>query len=171
MFWILGVIGVLVLVVFLFVSLSPQFGASPSKEQIASYAKSAQFKEGKFHNIGGVASNIAFGDMFKVIKGYFVPQPNTIPDENISVEQIDAISIANYTGETRIFWFGYSTFLLQINVKNILIDPMFGEVPAPSPMLGTARFSKNLPIAIGQLPRIDAGIFPMTIMIIWITVL
>ena len=159
MFWILGLVGVLVLAVFLFVTLSPQFGASPSKAQFASYAKSAQFKDGKFHNIGGVESNIAFGDLFKVIKGYFVPQPHTVPDENISVEKIDSIRIADYVGDTRMFWFGHSTFLLQTQGKNILIDPMFGEVPAPNPMLGTPRFSKNLPIDIDELPKIDAVIF------------
>jgi L-ascorbate metabolism protein UlaG (beta-lactamase superfamily) len=40
--------------------------------------------------------------------------------------------------------------------KNILIDPMFGPVPAPHPWLGRARFTDGLPLEIAQLPMIDA---------------
>src|SRR5690606_6974738 len=74
----------------------------------------------------------------------------------IPVEALDSLDIAGYTGSTRLIWFGHSAFILQTNNKTILIDPMFGKVPAPHPMLGSNRFSKNLPIGVDKLPRIDA---------------
>ena len=156
---IVGLIVVLVLSVFLFTAISPQFGGKPSQVQKEQYITSPQYTDGKFSNIGGVDSKLGFNDILKTMKGYFVPQPNTIPDKNITVEEIDSTDIANYTGATRLIWFGHSTFLVQTKGKNILIDPMFGKVPAPNPMLGTNRFSKNLPIEIEKLPKIDAIIF------------
>ena len=42
-----------------------------------------------------------------------------------------------------------------MGTKNILLDPMFSEVPAPHPALGKKRFQKELPIKIEQLPFID----------------
>jgi L-ascorbate metabolism protein UlaG (beta-lactamase superfamily) len=41
-------------------------------------------------------------------------------------------------------------------VLNLLIDPMFGPTPAPYPWMGRKRFTDGLPIAIGDLPQIDA---------------
>ncbi|MFC4095978.1 MBL fold metallo-hydrolase [Euzebyella saccharophila] len=151
-------IGLVILLVVLFVNFSPQFGGKATKEQLASYAKSAHFKEGKFFNLGGVKNEMSAGDMAKAIGGMFKKIPNAKPDSPLAVHAIDSTAIANYSGETRFIWFGHSTFLLQIKGKNILLDPMFGDVPAPHPMLGSKRFSNGLPIAIEKLPRIDAVI-------------
>ncbi|TVZ15815.1 L-ascorbate metabolism protein UlaG (beta-lactamase superfamily) [Maribacter sp. MAR_2009_72] len=156
---ILVIVGLIVLSVFLFVTNSPQFGGKMTKEQKERYVVSPNYKDGKFVNINGADVNLGFGDMMKSLKGYFFPLPKTIPEHNISVEAIDSVAIADYVGPTRLIWFGHSTFLLQSATKNILIDPMFGEVPAPNSMLGTSRFSKKLPIEIDQLPRIDAVVF------------
>ncbi|SNR56653.1 L-ascorbate metabolism protein UlaG, beta-lactamase superfamily [Maribacter sedimenticola] len=156
---ILVIVGLIVLSVFLFVTNSPQFGGKMTKEQKERYVVSPNYKDGKFVNTNGADVNLGFGDMMKSLKGYFFPLPKTIPEHNISVEAIDSVAIADYVGPTRLIWFGHSTFLLQSATKNILIDPMFGEVPAPNSMLGTSRFSKKLPIEIDQLPSIDAVVF------------
>ncbi len=37
----------------------------------------------------------------------------------------------------------------------VLIDPMLGRVPAPLPILGRNRYSKQLPIEIEDMPEID----------------
>ncbi len=157
------ILGILLLFVFgvivLFVNLSPQFGGSVSKEQRKGYAQSKNFRDGVFKNKEDVKMEMGFNGFVKGIRGYFGPQPNTAPKKNISVEKIDSLEIAQYSGPTRLIWFGHSAFLLQIKNKNILIDPMFGEVPAPHPLLGKNRFSKELPIEVKRLPQIDAVIF------------
>jgi L-ascorbate metabolism protein UlaG (beta-lactamase superfamily) len=149
---------VVVLVGVLFVNLSPEFGGSATKAQKAVYEKSKNYKDGKFINLGGVKMNMGFGDMVSTLFKFFTPLPNTKPEANLPVEKIDSLNVANFKDKTRLIWFGHSAFLLQINNKNILIDPMFGPVPAPHPLLGSKRFSKELPIEIEQLPRIDAVI-------------
>jgi L-ascorbate metabolism protein UlaG (beta-lactamase superfamily) len=150
------ILGVLVLIVVLFVNLSPEFGGKATKEQQAAYATSENYKDGIFNNIGNVTMDMSRGDMFKAMKGMLSANSNTKPSENIEVQKIDSLDIVNYKNKTRLIWFGHSAFLLQMNNKNILIDPMFGDVPAPHPLLGVKRFSKELPIAIEKIPEIDA---------------
>ena len=155
---ILGIIALIIILVFLFVNISPEFGGKISKTQKAEYTKSENYKDGKFLNIGNVKMEMTFNTFTKMLKQYMKSQPNTTPAANIEVNKIDSVDIVEYKGESRMFWFGHSTFLLESDNKNILIDPMLGEVPAPHPMLGGKRFSKELPIEIEKLPKIDAVI-------------
>jgi L-ascorbate metabolism protein UlaG (beta-lactamase superfamily) len=139
----------------LFIKLSPQFGGETTATQQSEFLKSENYRDGKFVNKGDVNLDMSFGTVIKILKKYMSPSPNTIPHEDILVHQLDSLTIAKSHAEAKLFWFGHSTFLLEIGSKNILIDPMFGDVPAPHPMLGNSRFSKELPIEIERLPQID----------------
>lgn len=155
-----GLIISLILVGVLFVNFSPEFGAKATEEQKTIYSSSSNYKNGVFENLGGVTMNLGFSDYSKMIRKYFSAQPNSIPDWPLPLEKIDSLEIVEYNFESpKITWFGHSTVLLQINQKNILIDPMFGPVPAPHPKLGNPRFNLELPIEIEKLPKIDAVIF------------
>lgn len=154
--FIISLLLLFILVIILFVNFSPEFGGSATKEQKTIYAKSNNYEEGKFVNEQDVKLDMSFADMRKSLAGFFNPIPNTTPKKDIPVKSIDSIDIAHYKDKTRLIWFGHSTFLIQMESTTILIDPMFGKVPAPHPMLGTNRFSKELPIEIEKLPQIDA---------------
>lgn len=159
MLTIIGIILVIIVVaVALFINLSPQFGGSATEEQLELYAKSKNYKNEKFINLNNVKIEMSAENMLKAIGGMFKNIPNTTPSLPINIEKIDSVDIANYHSKTRLVWFGHSAFLMQINDKTILLDPMFGEVPAPHPLLGSKRFSKELPIEIEKLPKIDAVI-------------
>lgn len=151
-------VGVVLVGATLFINISPEFGGKATKEQKENYALSSNYKDGKFMNLGGVQMSMDFKKFVKSLTGYFNPQPKAVPKTNIDVIKVDSLDIAQYKDSTRLVWFGHSTFLLQIKGKNILIDPMFGDVPAPHPMLGGKRFSSDLPIEIEKLPNIDAVI-------------
>ncbi|WP_378187848.1 MBL fold metallo-hydrolase [Aquimarina sp. W85] len=153
---IVSLIGVVGLIIVVFMYLSPQFGGTPSKDEIAHYKKSDNYKSGNFVNTNAINLNMSFKDISKILINYFKKQPNTIPVKQLTVNKIDSLNLVNYKGDSRLIWFGHSTFLLQLNKKTILIDPMFGDVPAPHSILGTKRFSNELPIDVEKLPRIDA---------------
>jgi len=150
--------GVVVITATLFINISPEFGGKATKKQKVFYSQSQNYKDGKFNNLGNVEMSMDFNKFVKSLVGYFTPSPKTKPSTDITVQKIDSLSIVHYKDSTRMVWFGHSTFLLQMNGKNILIDPMFGDVPAPHPMLGSKRFSSDLPIQIEKLPKIDAVI-------------
>ncbi len=154
-----GLLLILVIFAALFVNISPEFGGTPTKEQKLRYAQSKNYKEGVFVNKGDIKMSMGFGKMMKAIGQSISAQPNSKPEKRITVKKIDSITVADYKGPTRLIWFGHSSFLLQMEGKNILIDPMFGAVPAPHPILGVKRFSKSLPIEIQKLPKIDAVLF------------
>jgi L-ascorbate metabolism protein UlaG (beta-lactamase superfamily) len=149
----------LVLVSIVFISFYPSFGGNTSKDKQLVYQKSEQFREGKFHNVAPVPKKQSFSETMKLAYKFFTTKvENGRPKQDIQVLQHDSLHIANYTGETRLIWFGHSSFLLQMEGKNILIDPMFGKVAAPLPLLGANRFNEQFPIDINQLPNIDAVI-------------
>lgn len=155
-FFLLGLILLFTLTIALFVNLSPQFGQAPSQEQKTYYATLANYKDGDFVNTEATAIEPNY---WRLLKNWWNSSLNKRPSKDLLVEKIDSLSIeGNKDENTRIYWFGHSTFLLEIEGKKILLDPMFSEVPAPHPWLGEKRYSKELPIEIENLPFIDAVI-------------
>ena len=160
MITLLSIIGLLIITYLLFTSFYPSFGGNITKEQQLIYNKSKQFKDGKFKNTNPVPKELSFSETMKLAYTFFSTKvPNGRPKENLKPTQLDSTKVADYKGKTRMIWFGHSSFLLQIDGKNILLDPMFGKVAAPHPLLGANRFNKDFPLAIEKLPQIDAVIF------------
>lgn len=151
----LTIIILFILVTVLFVNLSPQFGGSPSKQKLAQFEKLDYFEDGKFSNLMPTNMDMDLGKALKMLPEFFKNDPSRRPDFDFPFEYRDSLELVSKNHPTRLVWFGHSTFLVQIEGKTILIDPMFGEVPSPHPLLGKKRFSKELPIAIEKLPEID----------------
>lgn len=145
---------------FVFVKTSPQFGGKHDASRIEIYQKSGHYESGAFVNEIPTSMDMGFYQFVKVFRKWIVGVPNQAPKNLIPVQKIDSLAIANRPDSiTQLTWFGHSAFLLEIEGKNILIDPMFGPTPSPHPWLGRKRFTEGLPIEIENLPAIDAVIF------------
>ncbi len=154
---ILAFIGIVIIAYLLFVNFYPSFGGDVSEERKTKYQSSKQFKDGVFKNTKDVPNDPSFSETLKIARKFFFEKvENGRPKNEIAIEEIDSLELANYDGPTRLIWFGHSAFLLQMNNRNILLDPMLGKVPAPHPLLGGSRFNDSLPIEIEKLPPIDA---------------
>lgn len=57
-------------------------------------------------------------------------------------------------GHNTLTWLGHASFLIRLNGKNILTDPLLTQFAAPVPLLGPKRFSPP-GISIENLPPID----------------
>jgi L-ascorbate metabolism protein UlaG (beta-lactamase superfamily) len=153
------VILVLIIGYIAFVNFYPSFGGEVSDALQKEYAKSKNYKNGQFINRKNVPEDLNFVETLSLARKFFFTKvPNGIPKQNIAVQKVDSMNIADYKGRTRLIWFGHSTFLLQMDGKNLLLDPMFGKVPAPHDWLGGNRFNSEMPIEIEKLPKIDAVI-------------
>ena len=140
----------------MYLALSPQFGGKASKAQKAVYAQSGLFKEGRFWNTLETKMDIEYG---KLMRDYIKKDSLRSPSKPIEVVPQDSADIANWDlSNDQLFWFGHSSFLVQIDGKKILLDPMFSASPSPVPFMGAKRYSKSLPILPDQLPTIDAVI-------------
>ena len=160
MITLLIVLGVLALAYLLFTSYYPSFGGDISKDRQSVYIHSEQFKNGVFKNKKPVPEDLSFSETISLAYKFFTTNvPNGRPKADLKVSKLDSTTVADYNNETRMVWFGHSSFLLQIEGKNILLDPMFGKVAAPHNLLGAERFNKEMPLAIEKLPEIDAVIF------------
>ena len=155
-----AVVLLLVIIYLVFVNFYPSFGGDVSKERKQTYISSKQFEDGKFLNKNPeIPEDMSFSKMLSISRKFFFEKvENGRPDQDLNVQYIDSMEIVDYSKETRLIWFGHSAFLLQMEGKTILIDPMFGSVPAPHQWMGEKRFNKRLPIAIEKLPKIDAVI-------------
>ncbi len=153
---ILSIVMLILIVGVLFINISPEFGGKPSKDQIESYKKSGHYEDGKFVNLVETNMDMNFKSMVNLFVEFVKGNPNGRPKKDLPVIEHDSLEIAENKSRTRLIWFGHSAFLLQLDGKNILIDPMFGNVPAPNPLLGGKRYSKELPLEIKEIPQIDA---------------
>lgn len=151
----ISIVVLIILCVALFLYISPVVGGNPSKQKVARYEKLAYYEDGKFNNLVPTSMNMDFGKALKMLPEFFKDDPARRPEFELPLVRQDSLALVDTTHPTRLIWFGHSAFLLQMEGKTILIDPMFGEVPAPNPLLGKKRFSKELPISIEKLPQID----------------
>jgi L-ascorbate metabolism protein UlaG (beta-lactamase superfamily) len=156
----LSLIALITITYLAFTNFYPTFGGDVSKEKQDLYQESLQFKDGIFHNVKPVPKALSFSETMNLAYTFLSTKVvNGRPKNDLTIDKLDSTVIADYNGEARLVWFGHSSFLLQIDGQNILIDPMFGQVAAPHPLLGANRFNENFPLEIEKLPQIDAVIF------------
>jgi len=144
----------------LFLNFYPSIGGSQSNERIEVFNKSGYYKKGNFINQIPTSLDMGFGKIMSILKDRFGGIPNQVPEIPLPVLPVDSMTIETKTDSlVRITWFGHSAFLLEMEGKNILLDPMLGEYTGPHPWLGPSRFSNGIPIEIEQLPQIDAVVY------------
>jgi L-ascorbate metabolism protein UlaG (beta-lactamase superfamily) len=129
----------IVLFVYLFLNYYPAFGGKAPKRQ-------------KFENLIPTVMDMNSENMFSMLKDYMRGNPNRRPPKALPIEKV---RLPLETSKPKITWFGHSTFLIEINGKTLLLDPMFGRTPSPFPMFGAGRFSQTLPLRVEDLPEID----------------
>lgn len=142
----------------MFLNFSSQFGKAPSKEDTAEFEKLPYYSDGKFQNLIPTNMDMDFWESVKLLPEFFKNDPTRKPDFQFPYDRVDSLQLTK-NSPSRLIWFGHSAFLLQMDGKNILLDPMFGEVPAPHPWLGKKRYAASLPIEVEKLPEIDLVLF------------
>lgn len=158
LFFLIAILG-LFCIYLLVVRLVPSFGGDLTSDQKQAFSRLENFNKGTFVNRRNVPEKLSFSKFLDLGYTYFTTQvENGSPSSPIKPIILDSESLNNFKG-TRLFWFGHSAFLVQHQGKNILLDPMFGKVPAPLDFLGGKRFSEKLPIRPEDLPDIDYVLF------------
>ena len=144
--WTLLIFGGLILLILLgtviFVGTASQFGQPPEGTDLERISRSPNYVDGEFVN--NIETTLgSFSDMLGTLPK-FLSATNLHPEETLPVRygqnhEPPADSIAYVT------WFGHSAFLVEMEGKRILLDPMFGDSPSPV-SFGSKRFSNEAPI-------------------------
>ncbi|MEQ9442897.1 MAG: MBL fold metallo-hydrolase [Cyclobacteriaceae bacterium] len=161
--WMFITLGALLLFVLIigvaFLNLSPQFGGTVSDKQKEIYAATGHYEEDVFINHEAIVMEMNCHSITAMLKETMNPDPNVAPDRNIEVEKINPQSLLSLPDSlTRITWLGHSSFLIEMEEKKVLLDPIFGQYAAPHPWLGRKRFNREMPITIEELSNVDAVI-------------
>lgn len=154
MFYLFIFVVLLCVAITLFINLHPVFGGNPSNEQKAVYSQFDNYVNGKFVNQVPTKMDMSASDNFSIFKDSISGGKDRNPAGQIPVSEIDWNKIKSE--EDSLTWFGHSAFLLSIDNKKILVDPMFGPVASPVSFIGSKRYSEDLLYIIDEMPPIDA---------------
>jgi len=147
--YLFGFFVVLVVGAIVFVNLVPAFGGNLTKEQRETFKQFSNYVSGKFVNepnnavTGNTPENLAM-----------VGNSPRRPSGKIPVSEIDWNKVNRE--EDSLTWFGHSAFLVSIDSKKLLIDPMLSSNASPVSLVKIKRFSDDLLYLIDQMPPIDA---------------
>ena len=150
---ILVILAVVVVLGYAVLNYYPAFGGKHSDKRKSLYVRSPHYRDGKFVNQVHTSWDTSFSSMVSMMRDFLKGNPERKPEAPLPMETFSPSS-KNGSG-TEITWFGHSAFLLEIEGKTILFDPMFGKAPTPFPMRNQ-RYSRGLPFKIEELPDVDA---------------
>ncbi|MEP7143236.1 MAG: MBL fold metallo-hydrolase [Ferruginibacter sp.] len=131
----------------------PQFGKLPSGERSERIKKSPNYKDGQFQNIHFTPDLTEGVSMYTVLRKFFFGKskhrkpPGILPSKKTDLLNLDI-------NQNSLVWFGHSSYFIQVDGKNILVDPVFSG--AASPLSFTTKSFPGTDIySTDDLPEID----------------
>ena len=147
------IVTVLALVVYLFLQ-QTSFGKAPSGARLERIKRSPQYSNGTFQNQTFTPTITGGASWFSVFNDFlFGKHDRKIPDYKLPSVKRDLKIKPSLKPE--ITWFGHSSYLLQINGLNILVDPVFSGRTSPVSYAGTKAFEGADVFKVDDLPSID----------------
>ncbi len=136
-----------------------QFGGSFQAKHESEYAHSPHWNGKKFVNHEEPKFNLTPTSFGGFIKNQLNNRSTKRPKNNLEITPFYPENWTKQLDTPKFIWYGHATLLLQLQGKNILIDPMFGEDTTPIAPVPSKRYSKNTLDLIDFLPKIDAIFF------------
>ncbi|MBP9105083.1 MAG: MBL fold metallo-hydrolase [Chitinophagaceae bacterium] len=126
-------------------------GKIPSGKHLEQLKKSPNYKKGAFQNLSPTSMKPDDVSYWKMSKEFFKKHPEVKPASKLPFVKTDLTKIYD---EPVIIWFGHSSYLLRINNKNFLIDPVFSGNAAPLSFMIKA-FKGSNEYKAEDMPAID----------------
>lgn len=140
------------LIVILFMQ-QESFGKLPQGARKQKIEQSSNYKDGSFQNrieTPMMAPDVSY---FSMIRKFLSDKPETYPHAKIPSVKTD---LKTFTSEKpSIIWFGHSTYLISIDNKKILVDPVFSQRPSPVQYVGSKAFEGSMVYNAEDFPEID----------------
>ncbi|MBN2111209.1 MAG: MBL fold metallo-hydrolase [Methanosarcinaceae archaeon] len=141
----------------LLMNMHPAFGGSPAAEQKETYQQLTNYADGKFVN--DVPTRVFANPLeFPSSNNASASGPkDRDPAAPIPVSAIDWDQVNSENDS--LTWLGHSAFLLSIDNKKLLADPMLSPVASPFSFAGIKRYEYSEDILlhlIDEMPPIDA---------------
>lgn len=105
------------------------FGKNPTGKKLEEIQRSANYKNGVFENLSATELMIAKVSMLKMTWRFFNKPKETVPSKTLPSIKTDLHSLNSE--EPTIVWFGHSSYLIRVNGKHILVDPVLSGHASP----------------------------------------
>lgn len=148
---ILALAAVLVLGLYLFMQ-QKSFGTAPSGKRLERIQQSPNYKDGQFINLDEtpmMAKGVTYPDL---LYKYFTKSKDTEPAQPLPSIRTNLLNLGD---QPVIVWFGHSTYLISIDGKNILVDPVFSERASPVQYMGPKEYAFTNSYSVNDLPPLD----------------
>ena len=153
---IVSAIGICACAVTLYVNFAPQFGAQPQGEHLVKISASIHFQNGEFVNQVETIMDYGLPKTTKMIRD-FLTVDNISPTDPLPVKFAAGNAIVALDTLTSVTCYGHSVFLLEMEGKHPLLDPMFGPAASPFSFVGQ-RYAYQQLFDLEQFTKIDAVI-------------
>lgn len=128
------------------------FGKNPSGKQLEILSKSPHYRNGIFNNISETPLSGENAGFFKIMWKILNKPKNTIPPGPLPTVKSDLNNLD--PDHPVIIWFGHSSYLIYLNGKNILVDPVFSGHASPFAIFSKSFAGTNV-YNVEDLPQID----------------
>ena len=133
------------------------FGKLPSGKRLERIMQSPNYRDGSFQNMEKtemMAENVSYPKL--MYNFLFATITGSEPTQLLPSIKTDLKSLS--ASEPLIIWFGHSSYLIKIDGKNILVDPVFSERASPVQYAGSNNFPIHWPYSIDDFPDINVVI-------------
>lgn len=131
----------------------PRFGANPTGERFSILKNKSNYKEGALDNMEytpALADGVTYMDILKAF--FFEKKTRVTPKDLIPVVKSD---LHNLPLDSNLYvWFGHSSYLIQVDNKKILVDPVFSKYASPIRFTVKA-FDMEYEYTAQDIPEID----------------
>jgi len=104
-------------------------GKLPSGKHKEKIQRSPNYKDGAFQNLSPTPMKPEGVSYWRMMREFFKKHPDTAPSVKLPSVKTDLAKLDS--AQPVIIWFGHSSYLLRIENKNILVDPVFSGNAAP----------------------------------------
>lgn len=132
-----------------------QLGGRINKSERQKLSRSEHWNGKKFENLEATSMDINPRTLPGLLKKQFTNTNGRIPKRLLPIVPFDQVAWEKPSATAKFIWYGHSVILLQVDGKNILFDPMFGEDASPIGPIRTKRFSEGTLAILQQLPELD----------------
>jgi len=131
----------------------PEFGKMPSGERLARIERSPHYKNGRFHNLVEEPTlSEGYSTSGEVYSTFFKEHPRRSPIDSLPSIRTD---LSQLPADSNVaVWFGHSSVFIQVDGKNILVDPSFSGRASPLPGSVKAYRGSNI-YSAADMPPID----------------
>ena len=160
--YLIYILVIFTILIFIFLNVSPVFGASPDKNSKKIIKNSENFIEGKFRNIKTTYTNFRTSEKKATLMDWFSP-----PKDKNPLNPLPTIKfIGKDLAEGKFVWLGHSTVLMKTEGLVVMTDPVFNRAsPLPSfnsksksNFFNGKPFIFENPVVIDDLPKVDVVI-------------